>query len=76
VSFRISEEEYQSLLESCLAQGARSMSEFARVATCRLFTTLPVHRRQVVETQIEELSQKVQNLQQELRRCLGRPEKF
>jgi hypothetical protein len=52
------------------------MSEFARVATCRLFTTLPVHRRQVVETQIEELSQKVQNLQQELRRCLGRPEKF
>jgi len=36
VSFRLSQEEYDALKDTCLAEGARSISDFARSAACRL----------------------------------------
>ena len=37
VSFRLSEEEYQDLMNLCTARGSRSLSDFARWATfCQL----------------------------------------
>lgn len=34
VNFRLSEEEFESLRKACLAEGARSMSDFARSVVC------------------------------------------
>ena len=39
ISFRVSEQEYENLIEFCTTHGARSMSDLARDAMCRL---LPV----------------------------------
>src|SRR5436309_5887294 len=36
VSFRLSQEEYDALKDTCVAEGARSISDFARSAACRL----------------------------------------
>jgi len=35
ISFRLSDDEYQSLLQSTAAKGARSISDFSRTALCR-----------------------------------------
>ncbi len=35
ISFRISEDEYQSVKEQSLAEGARSISDYARLVLCR-----------------------------------------
>lgn len=35
VNFRLSEEEFESLRKACLAEGARSLSDFARSVVCR-----------------------------------------
>jgi|GEM_PF-588760 len=37
ISFRLSEEEYEKLHVACVAEGARSISEFARMALQRSF---------------------------------------
>ncbi len=34
VSFRLSEDEYHSMMEKCISQGSRSLSDFARSAAC------------------------------------------
>lgn len=36
VNFRLSEDEYVALKNICLKEGARSLSDFARAAVCRL----------------------------------------
>ncbi len=35
VSFRLSEEEYEALMRYCVAHGARSISDYARIVACR-----------------------------------------
>ncbi len=35
VAFRISEEEYERLVHTCASVGARSISDFARIAVCQ-----------------------------------------
>ena len=34
VSFRLSDEEYAAMMESCISQGSRSLSDYARSAAC------------------------------------------
>jgi hypothetical protein len=36
ISFRVSEQEYENLIEFCTTHGARSMSDLARDTMCRL----------------------------------------
>ena len=38
ISFRLSEEEYESLRALCVTEGARSVSDYARTALCQVVT--------------------------------------
>ena len=38
ISFRLSEEEYESLRALCVTEGARSVSDYARSALCQVMT--------------------------------------
>ena len=38
ISFRLSEEEYESLRTLCVTEGARSVSDYARSALCQVMT--------------------------------------
>jgi hypothetical protein len=64
VAFRVSDEEYESLRESCISLGARSISELARSAACGM-TTLSGRR------EADPLAGRVQELDL-LIRCLNR----
>jgi hypothetical protein len=37
VSFRLSDEEYAAMMESCISRGSRSLSDYARAAACHHF---------------------------------------
>jgi hypothetical protein len=60
VSFRLSDKEYETMMESCLSRGSRSLSEFARSVTyARLSGDAPI---QVLKNQVEELDRMVRSL--------------
>lgn len=64
VNFRLSEEEFEELKRACVAEGARSMSDFARTAVWRMiasgFNTLPsagvADRLDKLQQQLSELA--------------------
>jgi hypothetical protein len=62
VNFRLSDEELENLRLACAAQGARSLSDFARAAVLRAVETSPAEQAQA-QSQIAALDQKVQALQ-------------
>lgn len=68
VSFRLSEEEYEGLLEICLSHGARSISDFARLATCRYLRGDADDGRESLSLVVRELKTEVTRLDSELKR--------
>lgn len=73
VSFRVSPEEYRSLCQACVTQGARSVSELARAAVRLLIVGNNVSV--AFEDQVQELRTRVQFLTTELERISRRIEK-
>ena len=71
VSFRLSDEEYEKLQGACIAEGARSLSEFARSALQR---TVQVHDGPTEGEAVEPVANGARELidtMQELNRQLG-----
>ena len=68
VSFRLSDDEYESLRQVSLAEGARSVSDYARVALCRLMGAARESDGDGIEAKVFQLDEQMQALQDELRR--------
>ncbi|WP_321476835.1 ribbon-helix-helix protein, CopG family [uncultured Paludibaculum sp.] len=65
VSIRLSDDEFRRLREVCEATGARSISDLAREAMHRL-VDMPHNGHAPMESRLEQLDQKVSNLQARL----------
>lgn len=68
VSFRVSEEEYIGLRESCQAQGVRSISGFARSATLQCAETGTDCAAESLPFTIRQLTGKVKQLEADVER--------
>jgi len=68
VSFRLSQEEYDALKDTCIAQGARSISDFARSAACRLARNGNGSPDEALEATIRMLEGRVELLDREVKR--------
>jgi hypothetical protein len=68
VSFRLSDDEYESLKQVSLSEGARSVSDYARVALCRLLGASRPGDGDGIEAKVLHLDAQMQALQDELRR--------
>lgn len=68
VSFRLSEEEYESLRKASLSRGARSISDYARAALCRLLESPPGSGDDGLEAKVIQLDEQMQQLSLELHR--------
>jgi hypothetical protein len=68
VSFRLSQEEYEALESTCIAAGARSISDFARSAACSLSLQGNGLLENAPETMIRALQKRVEDLDREVRR--------
>ena len=68
VSFRLSDEEYEKIQGACMAQGARSISEFARAALQR---TTASGKDQQSESAFDPGTQELIETMRELTRQLG-----
>jgi hypothetical protein len=70
IFFRVSDEEFQQLEKACESTGARSMSDFARLATRRLIdqqetadeSNAVVERLDRIESAIERVEQKLREV--------------
>ena len=68
VNFRLSEDEYEYLKKTCLAEGARSVSDFARAAVCRSMAAAKPAKEEldvwvrILDGKVEELDQTVKQL--------------
>jgi hypothetical protein len=71
VSFRLSEEEYESLRHICLTAGARSLSDIARDAVHRLIGN-GAEQKNDLETQLRLLNERMDAIDEEIRRLAGR----
>ena len=67
VSFRLSQEEYDALKDTCLAEGARSISDFARSAACRLARN-GNGSDETLQAAVLTLQERVEELDRELKR--------
>src|SRR5437763_1877592 len=68
VSFRLSDEEYQSLKTLCVEQGAHSVSEYARAMTCGGLNDGPGATHGKFEADLQTLRRIVSDLQEEMGR--------
>ena len=78
VSIRLSEQEYQKLLSCCLKRGARSLSDLGREAMQRLIARSDGDGNGNgnrggggLETELEELHGRTQELEHEVKRLAG-----
>jgi hypothetical protein len=74
ISFRLSEQEYQSLLELCAADGVRSLSDLARDAMHRVLSANGNgHKPQAVPegADVQHLHGRMMQLEGEIRRLAG-----
>ncbi len=63
VSFRLSDEEYHSMMETCISQGARSLSDYARMAACRQIGNTRMELEfELLRGRVEELDKLVRRL--------------
>jgi hypothetical protein len=69
VSFRISEEEYQDLVNLCAMRQARSLSDFARLATFSQFEAKTSTGKP--ENTLREIYRKLGALDREVKRLAG-----
>jgi hypothetical protein len=68
VSFRLTEEEYNTLMQTCVANGARSVSDFTRERMCEaLFRNVGLDG-QLVEDKVEALRSQVRQLDNKVKR--------
>jgi hypothetical protein len=71
VSFRLSDEEYERVQGACIAEGARSISEFARAALQRTATTAAKNHLPQNGNSVELGTQELIDTMRELTRQLG-----
>ena len=62
VNFRLSEDEYEYLKNTCLTEGARSISDFARAAVCRTLTNHTAPPGEPLDAWVRKLDGKVEEL--------------
>ena len=62
VSFRLSEEEYDTLQNLCLSEGARSVSELARSTVCRALGVSNGSPVVTLEKRVQELDREIKRL--------------
>ena len=80
VTFRVSDEELESLFRACTQSGARSISEFARTATLEWARSQGAKRGFLVDDlatvahQLEELNAELRDVSERIERLLGSPE--
>ena len=72
VSFRLSEEEYRSMMETCVNQGARSLSDYARMAACRQAAVNGIQNGAQVELAVDHLRVRVEELETLVRRLASK----
>jgi hypothetical protein len=70
VSFRLSEEEYESLRHICMTVGARSLSDVARDAVHQLIGAAAAPKNDL-EAQLRMLNERVDVLDHEVRHLAG-----
>ena len=69
VTFRLSQEEYETLRQRCISEGARSISDFARASACRFRNGVKMRRKDLeTEVQIQMLRELVSDLDRQVRR--------
>ena len=71
VSFRLSDDEYERLKQVSLAEGAHSVSDYARLALCRLLGAPRRSSGDGIEAKVLQLDEQMQAVQEELRRLQG-----
>jgi hypothetical protein len=76
VTFRVSSEEYEQLLTSCISVGARSMSDFARASVLQhLQTSRPSATLRgdlvTVSRKLEDLDLQITDVHKSIRKMLG-----
>jgi|SRR3954447_1126928 hypothetical protein len=69
VSFRLSEEEYQDLVNICLTRQARSISDFARFVTLSQFKLVGSEAK--AESTLQQIHRKLGVIESEIRRLTG-----
>jgi hypothetical protein len=75
VSFRLSEEEYESLRDICMTAGARSLSDIARDAVHQLIGSGGDPKKDKdIETQVRLLNERMDAIDQEVRRLAAKLE--
>jgi hypothetical protein len=62
VSFRLTEDEHDALLKTCVANGARSVSDFTRTWMCDILARNGRLGGEAVEAKVEQLRAWVQQL--------------
>lgn len=80
INFRLSEDEFEELKRACAAEGARSLSDFARRAVWRMImrdadTRLPGGSKDKINRRLDKLQEQLSELAGMLRRSepQGRP---
>jgi outer membrane murein-binding lipoprotein Lpp len=72
VSFRLTEEEYSALVRTCVANGARSVSDFTRDRMCEVLFHDGGPNGKPVEAKVEELRSQVRQLNNKVKRLAQR----
>jgi hypothetical protein len=66
INFRLSEEEFRELKRACAAGGARSVSDFARAAVCRMVVggieAGPAAGTEIIDRRLDQLQQQLNEL--------------
>ncbi len=69
VSFRLSHEEYEQMKQRCISEGARSISDFARLSACRFLSGQEALRKDLeTELVIQLLTRRLDELDREVQR--------
>ncbi len=66
VAFRISQDEYERLVDTCASVGARSISDLARVALCQLIGPSGSPATDLLHERIKSLDSRVRDLDRKL----------
>ncbi len=67
VTFRVAEEEFEQLKTLSVAEGARSLSDYARAAVCNPSPSRPAMREVELDARVRKLDGKVEELDRAVR---------
>jgi hypothetical protein len=71
ISIRLSDDEFAKITQACRVTGARSISDLARDAMCRLAAGTPIRGEAVgdnLSARVEDLDLKINNLREQVTR--------